>query len=81
MRYYNNHPSCDEGISWNVKMIFICIAIIFAVIFGHNTCAASEWNDGSCPECSVRYELRGVGRYGLRYYACPECEQVVSIYE
>lgn len=52
--------------------IFIPIALILFIMFGFNTCSAPKWNDGECPKCEVRYEMRGVSR-GFKYYVCPEC--------
>ena len=57
----------------------ICIALCVFIILGFNTCTASEWNDGICPECHTRYELRGVSKY-MKYYSCPDCGNEVSRY-
>lgn len=59
--------------------ILIPIALIILIIFGFNTCTASDWNDGECPKCEIRYEMRGVSR-GLKYYACPDCGKEVERY-
>lgn len=76
MSYYSSHHSNDEG-SW--LTIIICFVLIFALMFGVNSCSAETWNDGICPDCEIRYELRGASR-GLKYYACPECGQEVNRY-
>lgn len=55
------------------------IVIIFLLIFAMNSCSASTWNNGVCPDCEARYELRGASR-GLKYYSCPECGQEVERY-
>lgn len=70
MNYYSNT-------SW--WTIIICFALVFLIMFGFNTCTAPEWNDGICPECNTRYELRGVSKY-IKYYACPDCGNEVKRY-
>ncbi len=42
----------------------------------------SEWNNGVCPDCGVRYELRGVSGKVVKekYYSCPECGKEVERY-
>lgn len=37
------------------------------------------WNNGTCKECDIRFEMRGVSD-GLKYYSCPECGQEVLRY-
>lgn len=76
MSYYSNSYSNNDG-SW--ATIIICIILIFAIVLGTNSCSAPTWNDGICPECETRYELRGASR-GLKYYACPDCGQEVERY-
>ena len=66
----------DSWLSIIIPLI-IAIALIFALVFGVNSCSASAWNDGICPDCGERYELRGASK-GLKYYACPECGQEVE---
>ena len=75
-RNYSNSNS-DSDTSWT--MIIIGLILVFALMFGVNSCSAPTWNDGICPDCEVRYELRGASR-GLKYYACPECGQEVERY-
>ena len=75
MSYYSR-TSSSEG-SW--LTIILCFVLILAILFGVNSCSAETWNDGVCPSCEVRYELRGVSR-GLKYYACPLCGQEVQRY-
>ena len=70
-RSYNDEPSW-----WTVV---ICFVLIFAIVLGVNACSADTWNDGVCPKCEARYELRGVSR-GLKYYICPSCGQEVTRY-
>lgn len=71
---------------YNLGCGFYIIILILYVIFmflcecGQNATTESEWNNGICTECGVRYELRAAGRYGLKYYACPECGQEVERY-
>lgn len=57
----------------------IGIVLAIALMFGVNACSAPKWNDGVCPDCSVRYELRGVSKQ-LKYYVCPKCGQEVERY-
>ena len=69
----------NEKIKVDLMMIVICLVLIFVVIAGVNACSSQTWNKGVCPDCDVRYELRGASR-GLKYYACPECGQEVERY-
>lgn len=73
MSCYRNYTSSDTS-WWSIIVSFI---LIIAMIFGFNACTASTWNNGICPNCNVRYELRGVSR-GIKYYICSECGQEVS---
>lgn len=57
--------------------IVLTLLLVFAMIFGVNSCTAETWNDGICIKCETRYELRGASR-GIKYYACPECGQEVQ---
>lgn len=75
MSYYSKYH--DNDYSW--LTLIICIVLIFAIMFGFNTCTASDWNDGICPKCETRYELRGVSKY-VKYYACPKCGNEVKRY-
>ena len=75
MGYYSR--SYNDETSW--LTIVLCFILIFAIIIGFNSCSAETWNEGICPSCEVRYELRGASR-GLKYYACPECGQEVQRY-
>ena len=67
MSYYSKY---DSNFDW--WSIIICIALVLFLVFGFNTCTASEWNDGKCPKCHEDYELRGA-HDGIRYYSCPKC--------
>lgn len=80
MSYYSRGYNSRDGVDTvaTVITIVIGIALIFIAIFG-NSCSSSSWNNGVCPDCEVKYELRGVS-YSLKYYACPECGQEVSRY-
>lgn len=79
MSYYSRRGYLSTNTDVDLWMIVICIALIFAIIIGVNACTAQDWNDGSCPKCGTRYELRGASR-GLKYYACPECGFEVERY-
>jgi PHP family Zn ribbon phosphoesterase len=73
MSYYESNND-----TWWIEML-IALGLSLLLIFGFNSCSAETWNNGACPECEVRYELRGASR-GLKYYACPECGQEVERY-
>ena len=62
-----------------IEIIFIMLAIIVLFVLGANACTADKWNDGICPNCNIRYELRGISD-AMKYYACPECGQEVGRY-
>lgn len=70
---YSNSPSWGEIII----PLLICIAILIGFTLICNACTAEDWNDGICPHCSVKYELRGATKY-FKYYACPKCGQEVE---
>lgn len=78
--YYHHHSEGNFG-CLPIVGIFIAYFIFTLVIDGlYNLTTETEWNEGICPKCEVRYELRAAGRYGLKYYACPECGQEVERY-
>ena len=71
-----------KGMSENKMFVLEMIAIIGIIVFiitAVNSCSASDWNNGICPDCGVRYELRGLSQ-GLSAYACPECGKEVRRY-
>lgn len=78
MGYYSNSYRSDNTgcLATIVSIIVLCI-FVFVLMFGVNACSASDWNDGICPHCEVRYELRAVSK-GVKYYACPKCGQEVG---
>jgi hypothetical protein len=77
MSYYSKgYGSSGDG-TW--LTVIICFVLVVAIMFGVNVCSAPTWNGGICPDCKVRYELRGASR-GLKYYVCPECGQEVERY-
>jgi hypothetical protein len=76
MSYYSRNSYSSDG-SWFT--IILCFVLVFAIMFGVNSCSSTTWNDGVCPDCEVRYELRGVSK-GLKYYSCPGCGQEVQRY-
>lgn len=78
MSYYSRRYSSSDGEA-SLIVAIICFILVFAIMLGVNSCSAPIWNDGICPDCEVRYELRGASR-GLKYYACPECGQEVERY-
>lgn len=78
--YYNyKKQRAREDICYSLATIGIAIAILFFIFFGINSCSDDIWNNGTCPNCEVRYELRGVSD-GLKYYSCPNCGQEVQRY-
>jgi len=68
---------CDYETSASLIMMLVCVGLILAIALGVNACSAEDWNNGTCPKCRVRYELRAVND-GLRYYSCPKCGQEVQ---
>lgn len=72
MNYY-------KDVKYELLTTLVCFAMFLGIVFGINACSTLNWNDGFCPHCEVRYELRGVSR-GLKYYSCPECGQEVERY-
>lgn len=64
---------------WCIIEIFALIGICILMVIGINSCSASDWNDGICPNCEVRYELRGYSQ-GISAYACPKCGKEVHRY-
>lgn len=77
MSYYSKNHQDNSGCFEPIVSIILCIVMVFAVMFGLNTCTASEWNDGECPKCHVDYVLRGAND-GIRYYSCPKCGNEVE---
>ena len=66
-----------EDIKYSILTIGVCIGLVLLLIFSVNSCSSTEWNGGDCPDCEVRYELRGASK-GLKYYACPKCGREVE---
>lgn len=66
----------NDGSLWSIA---VCMILIVLIILGTNSCSATDWNSGKCPNCETRYELRGASR-GLKYYACPSCGKEVERY-
>lgn len=74
MRNNNNTDS-----KYDIGVIIGCILIVVFLITAVNSCSASDWNNGICPKCEARYELRGMSQ-GLKAYACPKCGKEVHRY-
>jgi hypothetical protein len=68
-----------EGCLAPIISIIMCIALVLCIMIGTNSCSAPQWNDGICPHCDTRYELRAAND-GLKYYACPDCGNEVKRY-
>lgn len=64
---------------WYIIEIFALIGICILMVIGINSCSATDWNDGICPNCEVRYELRGHSQ-GISACACPKCGKEVHRY-
>ena len=76
---YKHYSNSDDELFGGLITIVIAIAICLVLILGTNACTGITWNEGICPDCEVRYELRGASN-GLKYYSCPECGQEVERY-
>lgn len=63
----------------SLKACAICAVLMILIIALTNACSAADWNNGICPDCNVRYELRGASK-ALKYYACPKCGREVEKY-
>ena len=76
MSYYSHRYTYHtSGTSWWSLIIPIVLCIF--IILTYNACTAEKWNNGNCPDCHTRYELRGVYN-GAYYYACPQCGNEVT---
>jgi hypothetical protein len=75
MSYYSNKND-NNG---SLYGLILCVIILTLMPIFPNSCSASEWNNGVCPDCEVRYELSGASR-GLKYYSCPQCGNEVKKY-
>lgn len=79
MSYYRKNYGESDDLKISGIMLLIAIAFVVLMMVGTNSCSADIWNDGICPKCEIRYELRGVSNV-LKYYVCPECGQEVERY-
>lgn len=75
-RFYGDFMSETK---FSLLAIAVLIGFMFLIMMGVNSCSSTQWNNGTCPDCEVRYELRGASR-GLKYYACPNCGGEVERY-
>lgn len=69
--YYHHHSEGNIGCGVSLVILLICILAIFGIEMATNASTETEWNQGICPVCEVRYELRAATNSGLKYYACP----------
>ena len=77
MSYYSRRRNQNRNHDYSIWNLIAIMAIVFILFFATEACTAKEWNDGMCPDCNTRYELRGVYK-GTHYYACPDCGNEVS---
>lgn len=75
-RYKSRHT---HTIDTDLLIVIIGFVLCLLLVFAANACTAKEWNNGYCPDCNTRYELRGVYK-GTHYYACPDCGNEVDRY-
>lgn len=68
------------GENYGCFTFILAIVVMLFIIAGFNSCSSDTWNNGECPKCEARYELRAVTRGYLKYYACPDCGQEVKRY-
>ena len=80
MSYYSKkYNNDDTSLIPGLISIAIGLGLFFLIMIGVNSCSADTWNNGICPNCEVRYELRGASN-GIKYYSCPDCGQEVQRY-
>lgn len=66
----------NDGVGIIVQIVaIIVLCIILSITF--NSCTSSTWNEGICPDCNVRYELRGTTSM-TKTYVCPVCGKEVK---
>lgn len=58
-------------------VVVILMGLVIFISAAFNSCTSKSWNNGTCPECGVRYELRGATRQ-VKIYVCPECGKEVE---
>jgi hypothetical protein len=75
----SNYRKSSSDIDVDIWVFLITVVLVMAFMFGFNSCTATKWNDGVCPNCNVEYELAGVYD-SRRYYTCPTCHSEVSRY-
>ena len=78
--YYRSSSDENQGCGGILILLLICVFMVFAIEAGTNASTETEWNQGVCPVCDVRYELRAATNSGLKYYSCPTCGQEVKRY-
>lgn len=60
-----------------VLAILIIIILWWLYILSFNQFMNKKWNNGVCPSCGYKYELRGKSS-GIDYYICPYCGKEVE---
>lgn len=76
MKHYRD---TDFDIKFSIIFLFAAIGFVVLIMIIGNRISAPKWNDGVCPKCDVRYELRAATRMS-KYYACPMCGEEVKRY-
>ena len=79
MSYYRRGYSDDMDLGTSIIIILIAIGFLILLRLGINSSSSTTWNNGICPKCEVRYELRAAND-GLKYYSCPDCGKEVKRY-
>ena len=51
-----------NDVEYSIFGLIACIGLIFLLMVVTNSCSHTEWNNGDCPDCEVRYELRGASK-------------------
>ena len=61
----------------NFLVDILILIIVLGIMSSFNLRTADAWNDGVCPDCEVRYELK-YAINTMNYYECFECGQTVK---
>lgn len=62
-------------------VLILTIVYVLVDIFKTNISTNTEWNNGICIECNVRYELIDISTFNkLKLYKCPKCGNEIKRY-